>query len=257
MLIMMFQGVKQVINNFECVGMFPEDPIRLVPDVESDDSAALCNPTSDHQSSSEVPSYLQDKLQDQDTGTEVAIDHTTEQKTTPEISDKDQILPIEMFDCSTQTMKPQTKLYREVSCDCDIWNTETIYLKRRTCDASMQYSPQSDPKQASTQTDSPLLVDSAMETIENAASKVPIMQDFCAQTDNTPDTSLALLQDQEVKVHMPADGLAKMTSDASVQACNTLTVQELKKQIACLEKELHTAQNTVIWQSLLMRLQQV
>ncbi len=154
--------------------------------------------------------------------------------------------------CGTQTDNPPTKLLKEALCECDIWSADIIRLKSRVQVAAVQ-SSSLPTKQASAQTNPiSFQVDCAVQTdvLHGTAALVPAVQHSGGRGHST-------LQDQGGEQRASqggatTDGIVKGDGDYS-----STCIQELEGEISRLRKELLTTQSTVIWQSLMLKLQQM
>lgn len=145
--------------------------------------------------------------------------------------------------CSSQTDDCLTK---EISCECDIWSAETVHVNSRVRDIGTQ-SSLFPAKQASTQTNtaSPW-VECAVQTDTLQYTRAPLP----AAWHSDDNHRVPPLENKELQT----TPFERARDDDDGKSSKYL--RELETQVSQLREELHTAQSTVIWQSLMLRLHQ-
>jgi len=199
---------------------------------------------------------------------------------------------VDKMHCSAQTEPVPVKVYREVSCECDIWPGETKQQCR--CCKQVDSNPKSSP------TFSLNLVNHGMQTVAQS-NQEEAGQSVSTQTNKTTPYVLTLegvtsssvqvdsigvqydntgfLKDQSIQtdieddvnlLHMDANGCISseslcskldsstcITEDAMTQTSHCATVGDLQAQIIQLKEKLGLAESTVIWQSVMIKLYQM
>ena len=196
---------------------------------------------------------------------------------------------VDKIHCSAQTEPVPVKVYREVSCECDIWPGET--KQQCKCCKQVDSNPKSSPtfslklvnhgmqtvaqsnqeeagQSVSTQTNKTTL------TLEDLTSSSVRVDSIGVQYDNTgflKDQSIQTdIEDDVNLLHVDANGCISseslcskldsstcITADAMTQASHCATVGDLQAQIIQLKEKLWLAESTVIWQSVMMKLYQM
>ncbi len=152
---------------------------------------------------------------------------------------------------------PQTEnpFCKEVTCECDIWSADTVRLKSRVQDAGMQCTfPPLSNKQASTQTCNTvsLLIESAVQTDVFCGACVPVSDAQVQAGIHSGCGAQTSVADKEVQT--ASQGWVVSEGSGRTDSGRSTCLHELEAQVARLKEELLTAQSTVVWQSLMLKL---
>lgn len=225
-------------------------------------------------------------------------EHSSEEQPREEVTNTETNLPlceVGVVECSTQTESKHTVMFREASCECNIWSEESVSLKVRTKDEGIQILPQDllCTENISTQTSTQRLAESETQTEDIESSftcksspKEPSRITVAIQTESeiaddkadcvgmsTPQTDplelckIPLEDTSDSGVEVSAVKNTEVNARKTTAAANTASVAcaevlgsestvELERQIAHLKEELQTMQSTLAWQSLMIKLYQ-
>ena len=276
--------IKKSQGQFLSCSEFSEDPIHMVPDIKIFAPSIKKYITSSNQSQecsearrgvAEDPCELEcSQVEDEAVGCA-----RSEQKSTS--------LEAEVPECAAHC---QHHHYRDTACKCDLWATEGNKHTPNMENSRTQVPPPPTPRHAATQTLQAISIEDATQTEDtgqhDAARNLTIhncgeveYQNAGTQTSpvahgsqtaaeamlplDIPTEKYSLTEQHCSEEDLRSDGCRfaspmgqKLTSiDAAVQTHKyDDPISDLKVQIACLEEKLETAQNTVIWQSLVLKI---
>ena len=243
--------------------MSTEDPLRLVPDItctETEGSADCDSDLSQEGEEQNTEDYPVDsqigesELQQQDEGYNNIINRSCSAIEIPSNAPQCK----ETVDHSTQTEHCHTKIYKEVSCECDLWSAESLQLKPLVSDISVQATSLFCTKDAITQTSVSHLMECGIQTVAewNTATALDLLPSHSVST----QTVNAFWSSDSVQVrdsHTEMDNESLATVNASAQTLPDGRINKLEQQITQLKEELDVAQSTVVWQSLIIKLQKI
>jgi len=266
-----------------------EDPIRRVPDIDAQVQRRASLLTLAQRSEKErIYQSREERMSNQEIAHKPQVDNSDKSDDCKN-GGRAGFCCVDKMHCSAQTEPVPVKVYREVSCECDIWSGET----KQQCNCCKQvdsnpptFSPnlvnhgmqtvaQSNQEEAgqsvSTQTDK---TTSHVLTLEDLTSSSVRVDSIGVQYDNTgflKDQSIQTdIEDDVNLLHVDANGCisseslcskldssTRITADAMTQASHCATVGDLQAQIIQLKEKLGLAESTVIWQSVMMKLYQM